>query len=278
MLQYAMSNIAWSFADRLEVYPALRNAGINGLEIAPGMLFADCADAFAPPIDILRARKSEIAAAGLTLVSMQSLLFGVKDVALFGTSPQRQDYIGALKRAISLAAELDIPHLVLGSPRERNIPADMPDLIAEEIALDAFTTLADYAKSAGCRIGLEPNPSIYNTNFATTLDSAQQIVTKLAHPAFCLTLDIGAVLVNEELPLLDGFLQKNRDMIGHVHLSEPHLKPAPADSKITARILASLKEAGYKKWVSIEMRQPDGGIQELSQSHTRLKAAREYIG
>jgi sugar phosphate isomerase/epimerase len=227
---------------------------IAGLEIAPGMLFADAEDAFDPPAPLIRQRLAEIADAGLTLVSMQSLLFGVKDVALFGDADRCRAYVAALGRAIRLAGTLGIPHLVLGSPRERAIPEGMPKTEAGRIAAGVLAEIADLAWSHGCRIGLEPNPAIYGTNFATHIGDAARIVREVARPGLCLTLDIGNLQINAEMPELQQIVARNADLIGHVHLSEPELALAPGDTEMACQVISALKEAGYPGWLSIEMR------------------------
>lgn len=269
MRGYAVSNIAWPFADRHAAYGRMAANGIAGLEIAPGLLFADAADPFDPPADLRRLRLKEISDAGLAPVSMQSLLFGVSGVALFGTAAQRMAYLAALKRAIRLAGELAIPHLVLGSPRERAIPTGMTLSEASAIAAEILEDLADHATAHGCRIGLEPNPEVYGTNFATHTHEADRIVRKVARPGLCLTLDIGNLHVNGEIGDLERIVAQSADLLGHVHLSEPDLNLAPAESATAARVIAALLECGYAGWISIEMR--SAGLQSLAALDTALE-------
>ncbi|SMO78485.1 sugar phosphate isomerase/epimerase family protein [Paracoccus laeviglucosivorans] len=278
MRGFAVSNIAWPFADRLEAYRLMAGHGITGIEIAPGMLFADADDAFDPPPNLIRQRLAEIEAAGLVPVSMQSLLFGVKDVALFGNAAQRQAYVAALSRAIRLAGALGIPHLVLGSPRERVVPDDMPPTEAASIATDIFARLGGLAQSCGCRLGLEPNPAIYGTNFATHTDVTAGIVRDVAHPGFCMTLDIGSLHINGELSDLPQIMNRDSDIIGHAHLSEPQLTLAPNDVGTAARIVSVLRESAYAGWLSIEMRAsgPES-CAALGVALTRLRDARMQV-
>lgn len=275
MQGFAVSNIAWPFADRFKAYGLLQTHQVAGLEIAPGMLFADADDAFAPPAQLVHQRLAEIAAAGLKLVSMQSLLFGVKGVALFGDADQRQAYVAALVRAIGIAARLEIPHLVLGSPRERNIPDGMPAEEAARIAADVLATLADLAQAQGCRIGLEPNPAVYGTNFATHTDSAAATVRAVGHPGLCLTLDIGNLHINDEMDGLRAVVGRNVDLIGHAHLSEPQLALAPQTVETAVDVVSALKGSGYQGWLSIEMRESgERSLDALVLSLERLNVAR----
>lgn len=275
MRGFAVSNIAWPFADRLQAYRLMAAQDVAGLEIAPGLLFADAEDVFDPPAALIRQRLEEIAAAGLVLVSMQSLLFGVKDVALFGEVGQRRAYIAAIGRAIRLARTLGIPHLVLGSPRERVIPDGMSAAEAWQIATEVFAEIGDFAQANGCRVGLEPNPAIYGTNFATHTDQAARILRDISGSGMCLTLDIGNLQVNAEMPILQQIVAQNADIIGHVHLSEPELALTPADAEMAARVISVLRAAGYQGWLSLEMRSAGAeSCAALAIALARLGAAR----
>lgn len=274
MRGYAASNIAWPFEERLTAYRVLADFGITGLEIAPGMLFADAPDAFAPPDWLVKERLLEISEAGLSLVSMQSLLFGVRDVQLFGAPEQRRNYASALKRAVGLASLLSIPHLVLGSPKERAIPYEMESDEVLRIASDVLGEIADYAVARGCRIGLEPNPEIYGTNFATNTKTAGEITRQINHPGVILTLDIGSLLVNGELPNIVSIVNAYADLIGHVHVSEPQLAPAPDEPATAARVIAALSATDYDGWVSLEMRATgDTSVESLRMALGKLRAA-----
>ena len=47
-MKIAVSNIAWPAGLRDEAYAILRDGGVTGLEIAPGLFLAGAVDPFAP--------------------------------------------------------------------------------------------------------------------------------------------------------------------------------------------------------------------------------------
>ena len=96
-----MSNIAWSGEERLEAYAILAEAGITGLEIAPGLFFHAAADPFVPDQASAGEALREAADAGLALVSMQSLLFGVTGAGLFDGAGPRAAFERGMIRAIA---------------------------------------------------------------------------------------------------------------------------------------------------------------------------------
>lgn len=256
-MKLAVSNIAWPPQDRDAAYAILRDHGVTGLEIAPGLLFDGADDAFIPSQAELDDAVAAIGRAGLTLVSMQSLLFGVEGAGLFGDEDERRRLLQGLGRAIDLAGRLRIPNLVFGSPKQRVIPPGMPYEQAEHIAIDLFRRVGDIAIGAGTRLAVEPNPAAYGTNFLTHMADVIAFVGKVDHPGISMVFDLGALRMNGDYDDIERLAEAAMPFISHVHFSEAHLAPAPATEQDAARAFAALARAGYAGWHSIEMRAPD---------------------
>lgn len=275
-----MSNIAWAPEERLEAYAALAEAGFTGLEIAPGLLFHAAEDPFDPDPAILRAALDEVAGAGLALVSMQSLLFGVPGAALFGDAAARAGFETAMRRAIALGGRLGIPNLVFGSPAQRRVPEEMAmdEAVAQGAAV--FRRLGDHAAANGTAIAIEANPEAYGTNFCTTLDEAERFVTAVDHPAVRMILDCGAQIMNGALERTAALLPRIAPRLNHVHVSEPDLAPAPAPGRpaALAPVFAALAAEGYAGAVSIEMKRPAGGLPEVRAALGRLADGVRLMG
>lgn len=269
-MKLAVSNIAWPVEDRDGAYALLSRNGIGGLEIAPAMFLDRAKDPFLPTDEEAGAALQAMTAAGLQLVSMQSLLFGVEGAAMFGDEAARTVLYQAMLRAIGLARRLAIPNLVFGSPRQRVIPDTIAKGDAEQIAVHVFRTLGAAAHDAGCRIAIEPNPAAYGTNFLNSVTEALDFVEAVDHPAITLNLDIGAMHMNGDFDLIDR-MAGHADRISHVHFSEAGLGPAPADAVQAARVMKVMSAAGYRGWYSIEMRTPaEAPLAVLEQSIHRL--------
>lgn len=276
-MKFAVSNIAWPVDCRIEAYTMLRDYGVEGLEMAPGLFLAHAADPFRPSPSELRTATDPVRDAGLELVSMQSLLFGITDAALFEGAEARDRLASAMRRAIDLAGRLAIPTLVFGSPRQRQIPAGLDAEQADAIAIDLFRTLGDQAASCGTRIAIEPNPAAYGTNFLNRMEEADAFVRRVDHPATMLNFDIGALHMEGDFVRIEQIAADTVNRIGHVHISEPQLAPAPADAGQAAHALRALRDAGYEGWYSIEMKPgiPDP-LDALRHSLDKLRlAARE---
>lgn len=272
-MKLAISNIAWSPEQRAEAYALLQRRGIHGLEIAPGLFFSGTADAFAPGAAEAAERLAQIAAAGLRLVSMQSLLFGVQGAALFGDAQAQARFIAGMERAIALAGRFSIPNLVFGSPAQRAVPDGMSQAEARAIAVPLFRALGDLAAEAGTKLGMEFNPAAYGTNFLNTHEEVAAFVAQVDHPTVTIILDVGALHMNAHFEQIEAIAATLAPRISHVHLSEPHLAPSPARPEQAARVMAAMAAAGYDGWYSIEMKAPDGGLAAVDASLEHLVSA-----
>ncbi|MBI1250520.1 MAG: TIM barrel protein [Alphaproteobacteria bacterium] len=276
-MRLAISNIAWRPEEAADIYPILAAAGVEGLEIAPGLTFAGAEDAFAPSAQEAKAFLDVVAAHGLRLVSMQSLLFGVNGAKLFGAPEERAAFDAGLRRAIGLAERLGIPNLVVGSPANRVIPDGMPRATAEAIAADAFSALGEVARAAGAVLALEPNPAAYGTNFLNTMEETIAFAATVNHASVGVNFDIGALHMNGEAAHAGALYERGARLVSHVHVSEPQLAPAPADEVMFSGIAAALISQGCEAWFSIEMRQsaPDNRpvVRDRVQACARALAA-----
>ncbi len=276
-MKLAMSNIAWAPDERLEAYAILAEAGFTGLEIAPGLFFHAAEDPFLPDTASARAARVEAADAGLKLVSMQSLLFGVTGAALFEGADARAAFETGMRRAITLAERFGIPNLVFGSPLQRRVPEGMAMADAWEQAAEVFRKLGDAAAAADTRIAIEANPAAYATNFCTTLDEALGFVDLVAHPAVVPHLDLGAMHMNGDFNGVPARLPDLAPILAHVHVSEPDLVPAPADPAALAPVLGGLAAAGYARAVSIEMKRAPEGLAAVRRAVAGLVEARDAM-
>ncbi|MEA3004274.1 MAG: hydroxypyruvate isomerase [Sphingomonadales bacterium] len=271
MNRLAISNIAWTPREDARALPLLEELGVRGLEIAPGIAFGDEADALEPsPAAVSRLRR-RLEAHGLELVSMQSLLFGVSGAALFEGGGARARLVAGLERAIALAGRLGIPNLVFGSPANRRIPDGMERQHADAIAIETFRRLGDRCAAAGTRLALEPNPEAYGTNYLTSIGEAGRAVRQIAHPAVTLNFDLGALAMNGEQAQAGKWFGDLRDLVSHVHVSEPHLAPAPGDEAAFRDAASAILGHGYAGWFSIEMR--GAGPDNLERVRTSVERA-----
>lgn len=241
-MKLAISNIAWAPEADSAVYALMARYGYTGLEIAPTRVFPEA------PYD--RAEEARLwsrqlrASYGFSVPSMQSIWYGRRE-RLFGSEQERSALREYTKKAVDFAAAIGCGNLVFGCPRNRCVPEGADP----RTAVGFFRELGGYAAARGTAIGLETNPPIYHTNYVNTTASALALIREVGSAGFCLNLDVGAMVENREDPSL---LEGEVELINHVHLSEPGLRPLE-QRDLHRRLARALLSGGYRGFVSVEM-------------------------
>ena len=249
MKKLSISNIAWSAENDNTVYSWMVKHAYSGLEIAPTRIFTES------PYDSLQDAKTwsdQINKEyGFVVPSMQSIWFGRQE-NMFNSDEELRKLIDYTKKAIIFAQTIKCRNLVFGCPRNRNIAEGRNS----DVAIDFFKEIGDYAAEHGTIIGMEANPSIYNTNYINNTASALTLIKTVDSKGFKLNLDVGTMIQNDETvnDLID-----NVKYINHVHVSEPGLK-AITERKLHNELYEILKSEKYDGFVSIEM----GRTEDLS--------------
>ena len=226
----------------------MRRYVVTGLEVAPTKIWDQPASVTEQTAAAYRRRWQE---RGIEIVAMQSLLFGQQGLELFNGVPARSRMFEYLAMIIRLGSWLGARALVFGSPQSRALHG-MGRAEAFEIAVEFFRRLADVAVRHGTTICLEANPADYGSEFAQTTSDAIELVQQVDRPGFRLQLDTGSLALTGES---DGrTIERAFGFIGHVHVSEPHLRPIDAATVDHRSIAAALRRLGYDGWVSLEMR------------------------
>lgn len=259
MFKLSISNIGWAEEDDATVYGLMKKHEFQGLEIAPTRIFPE--QPYEKKTDAVawsRQLKNEY---GFCVSSMQSIWYGRQE-SIFGTDEERSGLVDYTKKAIDFAATIGCKNLVFGCPRNRYFP----DGADEGTAVAFFKELGDYAYSKGTVIGMEANPPIYNTNFINDTESALNLIKKVGSRGFLLNLDLGTMIQNEEdVRELIGKV----NLINHVHISEPGLKPIE-ERIIHEEIKTLLEKEGFNKFVSIEM----GKVDDLAVLEAKMNYVR----
>lgn len=242
-MRLSISNIAWEQNVDEQMYELMQLLSYNYLEIAPTRIFPE-----APYSRIAEAEnwaQKLIANYGLLVSSMQSIWFG-RTENIFNSNYERQILIDYTKKAIKFAESINCKNLVFGCPKNRILP----DTIDANIVIPFFKIIGDYAYEHNTVIGLEANPTIYNTNYINSTLSAIELIKLVKSPGFKLNLDIGTMIANNEDVKV---IENNVDLINHVHISEPYLGKIQ-NRPIHNDIASLLSKNNYNKCISIEMK------------------------
>lgn len=258
-MKLSISNIAWDKSQDEAVLSMLKKKGFSGLEIAPTRLIPQY------PYDNIELGKQYALKLqknyGLGISSMQSIWFGKKE-NLFHSQEDINELMEYTKKAIVFAKEIKCPNLVFGCPQNRNIQNE-EDFRSINNIFDFFLEIGKFAQTNNTCFSIEPNPTIYNTNFINTTKEAFDIVKRINSPGLQVNVDVGTLIVNDE-----GLDELDFDYINHIHISEPNLKKI-RKRELHKELFKRAKEYNYEKYISIEM----GKINDLGQ----IREVLDYI-
>lgn len=249
-MRLSLSGIAWNITNDDSICHLLHSRQIDAIDIVPGKYFSNPLDASEHEIFAVRNYWHDN---GISLVGMQSLLFGTQGLNLFSTNEVQKRMLVHLQAISRIAAGLGIPALVFGSPKNRDRKG-LSDSITLEIAINFFNHLGDIAQQEGVYFCLEPNPVCYGANFMINSAETAFVVRQVNHPAIKMQLDTGAIIINKEN--INDILQQNADIIGHIHLSEPELAPLGYSGANHTHIANALYHALPNSIATIEMLAP----------------------
>lgn len=243
-MKLSVSNLGWSDSNESIVLGLLDDYEIDGLEIAPTRLVADnpfSRDAETEIFDKINLYKGR----GLLIPSLQSIWFGRVE-RLFGSSRERELLLQHTGSVVAFAESISCGHIVLGSPKNRTFLPD-DDYGA---GLDFLRNCAEIASLRGVTIGIEPNPTLYGTNFINTAEEAFQLVATIGHKNLRVNYDLGAAIINKESI---RHLEENLELVSHVHVSAPGLRKVEPSDELE-EVAATLLGRRYTGWVSLEVK------------------------
>ncbi len=254
-----ISNIAWQKEYDSEMYELLKNKSIKNLEIAPTRLLGD------NPYDHIEEAKKLTHSIkekyDINIVSMQSIWYG-KTEKMFGCENNRKELLQYTKKAINFASAIECHNIVFGNPKNRNM-SDYNKNYDE--AIEFFRELGEYAELKNVVVSIEPNPTIYNTNFLNKTIEAIEFVKEVNSPYIKVNCDLGTIIENKEnLKVVD----ENIKYINHIHISEPNLEIIKR-REIHKELLEILRKNDYNKSISVEMKQSD--IKDIEETINYVK-------
>ena len=238
----------WSF---LEACRGARAAGFTGVEIAPFTLSSD-------PASLSSARRGELraiaAGEGLALVGFHSLLAAPK--WLHVTTPDtalRSRSWEYLRQLVDLCADLtEGGLLVFGSGKARSTTGGATRAEATARMEQELARLAPHAEARGVTVVLEPLAMPFS-DILNTLDETVRVVRKIASPAVQTMIDCRQTAALGTPVDVAALISTHHAYIKHVHVNERDGRhPGTGDFPFEA-LLASLRKASYRGWLSLEV-------------------------
>lgn len=246
----ALSNIAFPAISHSEALGELRRSGVTGIELAPSKSVSGWPSS---PSGIKELRAC-LEGEGLPVAALQAILFGVSGAALFTSDNARRLLFQHLAMVAQIAGALGAAACVFGAPRARD-PGNLSPLEAFERAAEFFSKIAPLYAAEGTCLTIEANAPSYGCRFITRTREALELVRQVNHSGLRLQIDTGTAFAMHEEP---SEILEALPWAGHFHVSEPELVPIGTTRSDHAAIAATLRNARYGGWLSIEMREtPD---------------------
>lgn len=258
-MNLSISNIAWKSENDDQIYEYLEEQGFSGIEIAPTRIFPQ-----EPYDDLEKAKNFAVTLKqnyGLVISSMQSIWYG-RNEKIFGSEKERQILLDYTKKAINFASSIGCKNLVFGCPRNR-VSQNENDI---NTAISFFSELGEYAKLNNTILSMEPNPTIYNTNFINHTLEAFELAKAVKSDGFKVNMDLGTIIYNDESLHL---VIDNIHLINHIHISEPNLELIKK-REIHNELSHILRRVNYQAFISIEMAKRDN-LDEVKETIKYIK-------
>jgi len=246
-MKICISNLAWKPEEEKEVFKLLKSEGTGGIEIAPGKVFAEPANAATKEVEKYKKITGD---AGLKIVAFQAFLFGHPELQMFKSEAVREELKKYIVEIIKLAKTLGAGVLVYGAPKSRD-RGELSTSQAMNIAIPFFKEVGEIALKNGTVFCIEPNPEEYGCNFIINSKEGAELVDAVNSKGFGLHLDTaGMYLASEDA---ESALIKNIKLLKHFHVSEPNLANLNSPKIDHEKIGRTLNKLEYNNWVSIEM-------------------------
>jgi sugar phosphate isomerase/epimerase len=164
---------------------------------------------------------------------------------------EREHRLDFLCRAVDIASELgaDAVSFWSGTPDDESPPF----AACLERLLESCLRLCELAERKKVRLAFEPEPGM----LIDTMRRFQKLRDRLAHPQFGLTMDIGHLHCQGEVPIA-SYLRQYADCLWNVHIEDmctgihEHLMFGEGEIDFPP-VLQTLKEIGYAGGVHVEL-------------------------
>ena len=258
MIRFGICNELFEGWDLARTCAAVKAIGFEGIELAPFTLSPLVTD-----LDASRRAeiKGTIADAGLETIGLHWLLAKTEGLHLTSADPGVRhatgEYLGELARA---SRDVGGRLMVLGSPKQRDVPSGMAMEEAFEHAAEVLAASCPALDEAGVDLCLEPLATA-ETNFLTSIAETEGLIAKVGHPRVRLHLDVKA-MSSDPGGTVPDLIRSHGGLAGHFHANDPNLRGPGMGETEFGPIMRALVDSGYNGWVSVEVFDFSPGAEE----------------
>lgn len=235
----------WKVEDAIQF---AAKAGYDGIEIAPFTIAKYVTD-------ISKQQRKEIrkaaAQANIRVTGIHWVLAHTEGIFLTHNDPAvREKSSKYFCELVDFCAEIGGNIIVVGSPKQRNIPEGASAVQAFDWAKQTITAAVGRALSRGVTICIEPL-SPKETNFINTAEEAIRFIRPFHTPATKIILDVKAM--SSETKPIPQIIQSSWPHFAYFHANDKNLKGPGFGDVDFKPIAAALHDVGYEGFVSVEV-------------------------
>ncbi|MCL4217085.1 MAG: sugar phosphate isomerase/epimerase [Candidatus Hydrogenedentes bacterium] len=248
---------SWNDIERTIAY--VKDIGYDGLEVAPFTLAKYVTDIPGSVRDTIVKKAAET---GLDILGIHWVLVGPDGMHI--TSPDkatRERTAQYLRDLAHFCGDIGGKVIIFGSPKQRNLIEGVPYDQAFDYAAGVFEEALPVCEERGVTICMEPL-STQETNFCTSADETVKLIERVDHPNFRLLLDVKAM--TDEKDGRPATIRKHAGWLEHFHANDANLEGPGFGEVDFAPIFQALKDAGYNKYVSVEVFKFDPGPETIA--------------
>ena len=181
---------------------------------------------------------------------MHSLTYTRPDLTFFASVKKREDLVEYIITLGRIANLMEIPVMVFGSAKSRQIGTKDRDECLRILA-DAFRRIAEGLEPLGVILLIEPL-SKPESDCINNSEEAVSLIKMVGHPNFSLHIDLRSSFAEKE----DCFKvwSKYSKIIKHCHVANPGLNPPGPDCPEHYKAAEAIRISGYSGYISLETR------------------------
>ena len=246
----------WKIEDAMQF---AAKTGYSGFEIAPFTIAKYVTD-------ISKQERQRIRAAALqfdlTITGIHWVLAQTEGLFLTHNDPAVRDTSSKyFRELVEFCSDIGGNIIVVGSPKQRNIPDGSTATQAWDWAKETLRGAAALALQRGITICIEPL-SPQETNFINTAEEAVRLVKQFHTPSLKAILDVKA-MSSEQKPI-PQIIRETWPHFAYFHANDKNLKGPGFGDVDFVPIAAALRDVGYQGWVSVEVFNFDEGPEVIA--------------
>jgi sugar phosphate isomerase/epimerase len=258
-MRFAICNEIFGTWKLEDAFAYAAKAGYDAVEVAPFTIARYVTDIGTGQRGTIR---RAAAGCGLEVSGIHWVLAQTDGFHLTAPDPVvRQKTSRYLSELVEFCGDLGGSHMVVGSPKQRNLLAGVSKDQATTWAAEVFRDALRRAQQREVTICFEPlAPS--ETNFINTAEEAIGFIRQLDHPHFKIILDVKAM--SSEAKPIPQIIRESWPHFAYFHANDKNLK-GPGFGEVDFKPIAdALKTVGYDGFVSVEVFEFDEGPEVIA--------------